>query len=56
MQFSDLAGGRTVIFIRNEGWYPVVFTSRCKVEDHVKLNPGTVRVEEMDGRVIWPLN
>lgn len=36
---------RTVIFFREEGWYPV---------EHVDLNPGTKRVEDIDGNVLWP--
>lgn len=45
---------RVVIFFRKEGFYPVQFTPNCKVEDHVRLNPGTIRVEELNGKIIWP--
>lgn len=46
---------RVVIFYRGDFFYPVIFTHRCKVEDHVKLNPGTTKVEELSGQVIWPV-
>ena len=50
--------GETVIFFRDEGFYPVTLSGTKsaddEVPDHVALNPGTVRVEAMNGRVIWP--
>ena len=46
---------RIVIFHRAEGFYPAVFTPQCKPEDHAKLNPGTLRIEELSGEILWPI-
>jgi hypothetical protein len=45
---------KMVIFFRKEGFYPVHLSPECKIEDHVKLNPGTTRVEDINGNVLWP--
>lgn len=51
--------GRTVIFFRKEGFYQIQLSGLKsvaeEVADHVALNPGTLRVEDFDGDVIWPL-
>jgi len=44
---------RTVIFFREEGWYPVELKPGEKVETHVALNPGTRRVEDVRGNILW---
>lgn len=50
--------GETVIFFRQQGFYPVQLSglksTEDEVPDHVALNPGTIRVEDMDGNVIYP--
>lgn len=40
------------IFHRDEHFYPVEDESDEKVLKHVPLNPGTRRVETIDGRII----
>lgn len=45
---------KTYIFFRAEGWYPVKCTNDVDVLRHVELNPGTIKVEDMDGRIVWP--
>ena len=41
------------IFFRKEGWYPVGCKGDAEVIAHVELNPGTIRVEDVNGRVVW---
>ena len=43
-----------VIFFRSEGWYPVrLHFGRHEIPDHIELNPGTIRVESLDGEILW---
>lgn len=46
-----------VIFHRNDCWYPVEFSSyrvlRKDLEEHVRLNPGTTKVTDGQGKVLW---
>lgn len=50
--------GNTVVFFRKEGFYPVELSGKRpasdEVQDHVKLNPGTIRVEDLTGNELWP--
>lgn len=41
------------IFFRDDMWYPVECKDDAEVLVHVELNPGTTRVEDMNGRVVW---
>lgn len=49
----------TMIFVRAEGWYPVMgvlgVPLAMQAAEHAVLNPGTLRVEDMDGNVLWRL-
>lgn len=51
--------GETVIFFREGMFYPVQLSGlkpvADEVADHTALNPGTLRVEDMKGNVLWPL-
>lgn len=46
-----------LIFVRADGWYPVpALPDKPLAEqaaDHAGLNPGTLRVEDIDGNVLW---
>lgn len=48
----------TVIFFREGMFYPVRLSGTKpvadEVADHAALNPGTLRVEDMDGNILWP--
>lgn len=44
---------KSYIFFRKEGWYPINCIDDSDVIEHVKLNPGTTRVEDIDGNVIF---
>lgn len=50
--------GETVIFVRAEGFYPVQLSglkpAAIEAADHAALNPGTLRIEDMRGVVLWP--
>ena len=63
-----LAGGPEMnrppiaIFFRDdEYWYPIMFMqpSECgrtmeqQAADHAELNPGTQRIEDIEGNVLW---
>lgn len=40
------------IFFRKEGFY-VVEIPADQLQANIDLNPGTIRVEDMSGRVMW---
>lgn len=50
MNGSDM---HTYIFFRREGWYPIACKNDADVYRQVELNPGTVKVEDATGRVVW---
>lgn len=49
--------GITAIFFRDEGFYPVQFAGikppEREAAEHAVLNPGTRRIEDADGNVLW---
>ena len=44
---------KTYLFFRDKHFYPVEEDSDEKVLKHVPLNPGTTRIETIEGRVIY---
>lgn len=50
--------GEVVIFVRQEGFYPIQLSglkpSAEEAAEHAACNPGTLRIEDMSGKVIWP--
>lgn len=50
--------GIVAIFFRDGGFYPVQFMGMKppaeEAADHAALNPGTLRVEDAAGNVLWP--
>jgi hypothetical protein len=44
---------KTYIFFREGFFYPVEEESDEKVLAHVSMNPGTLRVETIDGKVLY---
>jgi len=50
--------GETVIFFREDTFYPITLSglkdARIEAAEHAELNPGTLRIERIDGEVIWP--
>jgi hypothetical protein len=43
----------TYIFFRKDGFYPIEETDDARIIEHIKLNPGTLKVEDCAGRLIW---
>jgi hypothetical protein len=41
------------IFVRDDGFYPVEEVTDEKVIAHAPLNPGTRRIEDSEGRIVW---
>lgn len=41
------------IFFRDTGWYPLDLDGDTDAIQNAIINPGTLRVEDMDGRVVW---
>lgn len=50
--------GEVVLFIRADCFYPVQLfgekPTAVEAAEHAELNPGTLRIEDMHGNVIWP--
>lgn len=50
--------GETVIFFREGMFYPVTLSgtkpAAKEAADHAALNPGTLRIEDTRGNVLWP--
>ena len=46
---------KTYIFHRKEGWYPVELRNDQEALDCVPLNPGTLKVTDANGRVVWAI-
>lgn len=45
---------RTVLFFREDFFYPVDFYAEDRVENHVRLNPGTVKVvDAVTQEILW---
>lgn len=53
-----VATGETVIFFRDGMFYPVTLSglkpTTVEAAEHAGLNPGTFRIEDMRGNVLWP--
>lgn len=49
--------GILAIFFREEGFYPVRFHGaklpREEAAEHAALNPSTLRIEDVDGNILW---
>lgn len=44
----------TVWIMRTQDhWYPIQPSDRCKPEDHGRLNPHVLRIEDGAGKVLW---
>lgn len=46
----------TYLFFRQDGFYPLELKDDQSAKENAELNPGTVRVETVAGRVIWADN
>lgn len=43
----------TYVFVRSEGFYILDLIGNEDARENAELNPGTIRVEDIFGRVIW---
>jgi hypothetical protein len=50
---TTMAKMKTYLFFREGHFYPVEEESDEKVLKHVPLNPGTKRIETIEGRVVY---
>lgn len=60
VQQPKLGGpAEVMIFVRREGFYPIQGVAgvplKEQAEEHARLNPGTLRVEDIWGNVLWSL-
>jgi len=44
---------RLYTFHRAEGWYPLELADDEDARKNAEFNPGTLRVEDIDGNVVW---
>ena len=44
---------KVVIFFRKEGFYPIEVREDEDLSKHAELNPGTLRIEDIDGNILW---
>lgn len=57
---TNLGGRREMmIFFRRDGWYPIQGVKDIpliqQAAEHAALNPGTLKIEDIDGVVLWKL-
>jgi hypothetical protein len=44
---------RTVVFIREGMFYPLTLPVTDNLATHARYNPGTLRIEDPEGNVLW---
>lgn len=44
---------RPYVFFRKEGFYPLELRDDEEAKRNAEWNPGTVRVEDINGKVVW---
>jgi len=49
----DRGQTRLVLFFRAEGWYPLELPITDDLSAHAEHNPGTLRIEDIDGNILW---
>jgi hypothetical protein len=42
------------VFIRGETFYVIDLPVDDDLNEHARLNPGTLRIEDTKGQVLWP--
>lgn len=44
----------TLVFIREEGFYPIEAPATvAEAKKHADMNPGTLRIEDVRGNILW---
>ena len=41
------------LFFREQGFYPIELESDARAVENALCNPGTIKVENVDGKVVW---
>ena len=44
----------TRIFFREGFFYPIELPEDDNLNHHTEMNPGTLRVEDVNGNILWP--
>lgn len=44
---------RLVIFFREGGFYPLELPDTDDLSAHAEVNPGTLRIEDAHGNILW---
>ena len=44
----------TYVFFRESGFYPIELADDYDARLNAEINPGTIRVETVDGLRVWP--
>lgn len=52
-ELPDRGPTRVVIFRRAEGWYPLDLPITDDLSAHAERNPGTIRIEDIEGNILW---
>jgi hypothetical protein len=52
-ELPDRGPTRMVIFFRDNGWYPLELPVSDDLASHAQTNPGTLRIEDADGNILW---
>lgn len=42
------------IFVRADRFYTVAMAADADLNEHARLNPGTLRIEDISGAALWP--
>jgi hypothetical protein len=42
------------IFIRDDVFYAITLPADDDLNEHARLNPGTLRIEDPEGNILWP--
>lgn len=46
---------KVYIFFREAGWYPLELKDDLDAQQNAETNPGTLKVEDINGRIVWPI-
>lgn len=41
------------LMFTKDGFYPIQPSAKCKPEDHGRINDHIIRIEDVEGKVLW---
>lgn len=53
MEQAKLLDTYWIMRTRDGFFYPIQPSSKCKAEDHGRLNPHVIQIDDADGNVLW---